>query len=89
MQIKIPENQLKAIRCVLAEQSFHDYCKIVDNEQFYDEEDAPYLQEICEALQEFEYDDNEAIIINEPPRHRKNKNNQRLYSMVIRKKSSI
>lgn len=63
-QIEIPENQLKAIKCVLAEESFHDYCKIVDSEDFYDEIDAPYLLEICNALQEFEYDDNEAIIIN-------------------------
>lgn len=70
-QIEIPENQLKAIKCVLAEESFHDYCKIVDSEDFYDETDAPYLLEICNALQEFEYDDNEAIIINEPPRHGK------------------
>ena len=70
-QIEIPETQLKAIRCVLAEQSFHDYCKIVDSESFYDEENADYLKEICDALQEFENDDNQLIVINEPPRHGK------------------
>ena len=67
----------KRAKCELASISFFDYCKIVDSETFYDEEDAPYLEEICNALEEFETDDYEAIIITEPPRHRKNKNNRK------------
>ena len=74
-------------RYVLASRNLFDYCSIRDSDTFYNEENAPYLKEICDAIQEFEYDDNEAIIINEPPRHRKDKNNKRLYTMVIRKKS--
>lgn len=65
--------QLKA-KCQLASISLFDYCKIVDSSDFYDEEEAHYLKEMCDAIQEFENDDNEALIINMPPRHRKNKN---------------
>ena len=64
----------KEARCVLASLSLFDYCKIRDSATFYDEEQAPYLKEICDAVQEFENDDNELLIINMPPRHRKIKN---------------
>ena len=47
---------------------------MVDSEKLYDETEAPYLKEICDAIQEFENDDNEALIICMPPRHRKDKN---------------
>ena len=62
--------EMKA-KCVLASLSLFDYCKIVDSDVFYDEEKAPYLKEMCDAIQEFENDDNEALIINMPPRHGK------------------
>lgn len=71
MQTEVTEILEKEAKCVLASISFFDYCKVVDSESFYDEEFAPYLQEVCDALQEFEYDDNEALIINMPPRHGK------------------
>ncbi len=67
----IPESQQRDIKIALAGLTFFDYCKIVDDGDFYNEENAPYLKEICDALQEFENDDNEAIIITEPPRHGK------------------
>lgn len=73
----VPETQQKNIKIALAGLTFFDYCKIVDSEDFYNEEYAPYLKEICDALQEFETDDNDAIIITEPPRHRKNKNSRK------------
>ncbi len=66
----LTENQINKIKMVLASKSLFDYCKIVDSEDFYDEEKAPYLKEICDAIQEFENDDNEALIICMPPRHR-------------------
>lgn len=62
--------QIRA-KCVLASLSLFDYCKIVDSPDFYAEEKAPYLKEMCDAIQEFENDDNEALIINMPPRHGK------------------
>lgn len=73
MPILTKETQTRA-RCELASISLFDYCKIVDSETFYNEEKAPYLKEICDSIQEFENDDNEALIITMPPRHRKNKN---------------
>lgn len=66
----------KKVKCVLASQSLFDYCKIVDSDKFYDEDTAPYLKEMCDAIQEFENDDNEALIINMPPRHRQNENSE-------------
>ena len=69
MPILTKEIQTKA-RCQLASVSLFDYCKIVDSEEFYDEKIAPYLKEICDAIQEFENDDNEALIVCMPPRHR-------------------
>lgn len=70
MPILTEATQIRA-KCVLASVSLFDYCKIVDSDDFYDEETAPYLKEMCDAIQEFEYDDNEALIINMPPRHGK------------------
>lgn len=69
--MELTDYDIKQIKCELASVSFHDFCKIADSESFYNEDDAPYLKEICDALQEFETDDNEAIIITEPPRHGK------------------
>lgn len=66
----LTENQINKLKMVLASKSLFDYCKIVDSDTFYDEEQAPYLKEICDGIQEFENDDNEALIINMPPRHR-------------------
>lgn len=66
----LTENQINKIKMVLASKSLFDYCKIVDSETFYNEKEAPYLKEICDAIQDFENDDNEALIINMPPRHR-------------------
>ena len=70
MPILTRETQIRA-RCTLASISLFDYCKIVDSETFYDEKNAPYLKEICDSIQEFENDDNEALIITMPPRHGK------------------
>ena len=67
-------NQMNKIKSVLASKDLFEYCKIVDSSKFYDEEKAPYLKEICDAIQEFEYDDNEALLIHMPLRHRKKKN---------------
>lgn len=67
----LTETTIKRAKCELASISLFDYCKIVDSEEFYNEEKAPYLKEICDGIQEFENDDNEALIINMPPRHGK------------------
>lgn len=66
----LTENQINKIKMVLASKSLFDYCKIRDSETFYDEENAPYLKEICDGIEEFENDDNELLIVNMPPRHR-------------------
>lgn len=67
----LTENQINKLKMVLASKNLFEYCKIVDSPDFYDEEKAPYLKEMCDAIQEFENDDNEALIINMPPRHGK------------------
>ena len=66
----LTENQINKLKMVLASKDLFSYCQIRDDKSFYDEEEAPYLKEICDAIQEFENDDNEALIINMPPRHR-------------------
>ncbi len=63
----LSEKQINKLKMVLAS-------KDLFSEKFYDETEAPYLKEICDAIQEFENDDNEALIICMPPRHRKDKN---------------
>lgn len=88
MPILTQETQNRA-KCQLASVSLFDYCKIRDSETFYDENTAPYLKEICDAIEEFENDDNELLIINMPPRHRKIKNSNKCSELVIRKKSYI
>lgn len=70
----LTEVQMTKLKSVLASKDLFEYCKIVDSDTFYDEKEAPYLYRMCQAIQEFENDDNEALIINMPPRHRKNKN---------------
>lgn len=67
---KLTKGTQNRARALLAAQDLYYYCKFVDSEEFYAEENAPYLKEICNAIQEFENDDNEALIINMPPRHR-------------------
>lgn len=72
--INLSEKQINKLKMVLASKDLWSYCQIVDSDTFYDEETAPYLKEICDSIQEFENDDNEALIICMPPRHRKDKN---------------
>ena len=67
----LSEKQVTKLKTVLASKDLFEYCKYVDSEEFYDEVNAPYLKEICDGIQEFENDDNEALIINMPPRHGK------------------
>lgn len=69
--MQLSENVENKILQVAASKSLFQYCQIVDSSKFYDEKTAPYLKEMCEAIQEFENDDNEALIINMPPRHGK------------------
>lgn len=71
--VQLTDKQIQKLKCVLASKDLFEYCKIRDSKTFYDEETAPYLKEICDAIQEFEYDDNELLIINMPPRHGKSR----------------
>jgi len=66
----LSEKQINKLKMVLASKDLFSYCQIVDSAEFYNEEEAPYLKEICDGIQEFENDDNEALIICMPPRHR-------------------
>ena len=72
--IQLSQKQIDKLKMVLASKDLFEYCRIVDSKEFYDEKTAPYLKEICDAIQEFENDDNEALLILMPPRHRKDKN---------------
>lgn len=67
----LTENQINKLKMVLASKDLFSYCQIVDDENFYNEETAPYLKEICDGIQEFENDDNEVLMIWMPPRHGK------------------
>ena len=68
--IKLNESRLNKIKTVLSSKDLFEYCRYVDSEDFYNEVKAPYLKEICDGIPEFENDDNEALIICMPPRHR-------------------
>ena len=46
-----------------------EYCKLKVPEIY--REDAKYLKEICRAIQDFEENDDELLVINAPPRHGK------------------
>ena len=57
------------ILCELARRDFYYYCKAMYPE-FY-KKDRLYLKQLCEALQDFYYNDDEFMIINLAPRHGK------------------
>lgn len=57
------------LKCELARREFWEYCKLL-HKDFY-KEDRIFLKELCDELQEFYYNDNEFMIVNEPPRHGK------------------
>lgn len=65
------ENEVlqREMKCAAAFKSLYAYCYI-DAPDFYN---AEYLKEICDAIQEFENDDNEFLIINCPPRSGKSR----------------
>ena len=69
--LHLTDKQIEKVKQVLASKDLFEYCRYVDSEEFYDENKAPYLKEICDAIQEFENDDNEALFIHMPPRHGK------------------
>lgn len=69
MQRTIPYEQIQRIHCELASRDFWHFCEI-KAPNFYN---VDYLQEICQAMQEFLTDDNELLIINCPPRFGKSR----------------
>lgn len=71
MQTTIPLPQLKKIHYELASRDLWHYCHL-RAPKFYND-NASYLREVCEAIQGFENDDNELLIINMPPRFGKSR----------------
>lgn len=57
------------LKCELARREFWEYCKLL-HKDFY-REDRDFLKELCFKLQDFYYNDDEFMIVNEPPRHGK------------------
>lgn len=83
--IQLSEAQIEKAKQVLASKDLFEYCRYVDSKEFYDERKAPYLKEICDAIQEFENDDNEALIICMPPRHGKTRTVNNAVSWLLGK----
>lgn len=67
----IPSNQIKRIHCELAKRDLWHFCHIKAPD-FYND-NTPYLQEICETIQDFESNDIEMLVVNMPPRHGKSR----------------
>ena len=59
----------EVLKCELARREFWEYCKLL-HKDFY-REDREFLKELCFKLQDFYYNDDEFMIVNEPPRHGK------------------
>ena len=57
------------LKCELARREFWEYYKLL-HKDFY-REDREFLKELCYKLQDFYYNDDEFMIVNEPPRHGK------------------
>ena len=57
------------LKCELARRELWEYCKLL-HKDFY-REDREFLKELCFKLQDFYYNDDEFMIVNEPPRHGK------------------
>lgn len=61
----------KALLCELASRDFWEYCKL-KAQNFY-KEDRTYLKDMTNAMQDFCENDDDALIINLPPRHGKSR----------------
>lgn len=57
------------VKCELARRDFYYYCRVM-YPAFY-KSNRPYLQALCNKLQEFYFNDDEFMIVNAPPRHGK------------------
>lgn len=62
-------NLREQLKCELARREFWEYCKLLYPKFF--KEERSYLKEMCEAFQDFLYNDDEYMIVNAPPRHGK------------------
>jgi len=69
--LQIDDVATQNTKCEASRRRLWHYCKI-KSPDFYDN-NAEYLKEICYAIQEFENDDNELLVINLPPRHGKSR----------------
>ena len=65
------EQTIEQLKIEVARRNLFYYCMYVDDKNFYNENTATYLKEVCDAIQEFENDDNEVLFIHMPPRHGK------------------
>jgi len=70
---KLTKQQIQAVRIELARRNFFRYCNLRLPKLYKTKEEkgyAPYLEELCNELQEFfETDKHDIFIINMPPRH--------------------
>ena len=57
------------LKCELARREFYEYCRLL-HPDFY-KKDRKFLKELCDKLQDFYYNDDEFMLVNEPPRHGK------------------
>lgn len=58
-------------KCELARRDFFYYCQLKANDFYKD--DRHYLIDMCHELQEFYYNDDEVLVLTEPPRHGKSR----------------
>lgn len=63
------EQLIQMAKIEKARRSFWYYCKLM-YPSFY-KDNREYLKKLCDALQDFSFNDNEYMIINAPPRHGK------------------
>lgn len=77
----------EALKCELARRDFYSYCRVLRPKVY--QRDRFFLQDLCNKMQEFYYNDDEFMLINMPPRHGKSCTTERFVEWILGKNSLL